>query len=101
MSTKCEVVSESLVRKIPDGSEFYEPFCLGLSDWCPCCIKMVEQQKSKPLWLKRPHVKHSGQESNKKSTKKDKNQICDVSSDSMTNKKARTDVELHGTSSNQ
>ena len=67
MTTECEakkheVVSESLLQQNPNpsvGPEFYKPFCLGLPEWCPCCIKMAEQQKAKLLSLKRPRVTSS------------------------------------------
>lgn len=66
------VVSESLIRKDPIpsvGPEFYKSFCLGLPDWCPCCIKTAEQRKGKSLSLKRRYVTLSDQESSKKSNK--------------------------------
>ena len=75
MTSECKVksvMSESLIRKDPIssvGPNFYISFCLGLPDWCPCCIKMAEQQKGKSLSLKRPHVALSDQESSKKSNK--------------------------------
>ena len=59
---ECEVVSESLLQKNPIpsvGPEFYKPFCLGLPEWCPCCIKMAEQGKRKSLSLKQPRVTSS------------------------------------------
>ena len=64
MTTECEaknreVVSESLLQQNPNpsvGPEFYKPFCLGLPEWCPCCIKMAEQQKAKLLSLNVLHL---------------------------------------------
>ena len=35
------------------SAEHYQSFCLGLPEWCPCCIKMAGQ-KWKQLSLKRP-----------------------------------------------
>ena len=67
-----EVVSETLIRRIADpsvGSEYYKPFCLGLSEWCPCCVKMERPAKS--LKLKRPRVNSSRQQTVKKSKEAD------------------------------
>ena len=51
------VVSASLLKKSPKpgvSSSYYHSFCLGISEWCPCCIKMEETRKS--LSLKRTRV---------------------------------------------
>ena len=58
MSGKDVVVSKSLIRKRPtsgNSSDHYKRFCLGLDDWCPCCINMERPKKS--LSLKQPHDK--------------------------------------------
>ena len=36
---KCEIVSKSLLKRSSDlPPEELKKFCLGLPDWCPCCI---------------------------------------------------------------
>ena len=50
-----EIVSASLLRmtaKPGVASSDYKPFCLGIPDWCPCCVTKEENRKS--LSLKRP-----------------------------------------------
>ena len=94
---KCEVVSESLISKDPVpsvGPEFYKPFCLGLLDWCPCCIKMAEQRKGKSLSLKRPHVTVSDQENSKKTSETvDRQQVklTSISSNQENGEKSKAD----------
>ena len=68
-SSKCDIVTKSLLRNSADlPSDELRKFCLGLTDWCPCCIKgmaekencndapapCVPQTRSKSLSLKRP-----------------------------------------------
>ena len=58
MSKKCKIISTSLVQRTakPDVvSSYYHSFCLGIPEWCPCCIKMEDSRKS--LSLKRAHGK--------------------------------------------
>ena len=47
-SKKCEIVSKSLLRNSSNlPSDKLKKFCLGLLDWCPCCIEeMVEKENS-------------------------------------------------------
>jgi len=55
MNTKDILVSKSLMRKGPTSgysADHYKRFCLGLDNWCPCCIEMEQPKKS--LSLKRP-----------------------------------------------
>ena len=69
MSCQIEIVSESLLVTPSDSSMPDSNFCLGLLDWCLCCIrksKMYDDarvadqpQSSKSLKLKRPHVSQS------------------------------------------
>ena len=62
------VVSASLLKKNPKpgvASSYYHSFCLGIEEWCPCCIKMEESCQS--LSLKRAHVNPQNEvESDKK-----------------------------------
>jgi len=55
MNKSRAVVSPSLLRSSPKpgvSAEHYQLFCLGLPEWCPCCIKMAER-KRKPFSRKR------------------------------------------------
>ena len=56
MSEKSGIVSDLLIRKSGKPgvlSSHYHSFCLGIPEWCPCCIKIDERRKS--LSLKRAH----------------------------------------------
>ena len=47
--THSQVVSQSLIvssaRKRPNANSDLMDFCLGLPDWCPCCINNDEHPK--------------------------------------------------------
>ena len=91
---KCEIVSESLLQQNSNpsvGPEFYKPFCLGIPDWCPCCIKMANQRKVKLPSLKRPCVGSSDRESHTKSNKAiDRAQVTKSLSNEEDSKKDRS-----------
>ena len=55
MSRQIEIVSASLLVTPSHSSRPDSNFCLGLLDWCPCCIRK-SKMCSKSLKLKRPHV---------------------------------------------
>lgn len=58
MGEKCEIVSALLVKKTAIAgfeSRYYDSFCLGIPEWCPCCIRKAEKRKL--LTLKRPRGK--------------------------------------------
>jgi len=64
MSRRQEVVSKSLIVTPPKSFIPNSRFCLGLPEWCPCCIEkdkatgtdMASTDKSKCLKLKRPRA---------------------------------------------
>ena len=72
------VVSASLLKKNPKpgvASSYYHLFCLGIEEWCPCCIKMEESCQS--LSLKRAHVNPQNEvESDKKKWKESSERFC-------------------------
>ena len=47
--TNSQIVSQSLIvssaRKRPNANSDLKDFCLGLPDWCPCCINNDEHPK--------------------------------------------------------
>ena len=46
-SKKCEIVSKSLLRNSSDlPSDKLKKFCLGITDWCPCCIEEMAEKES-------------------------------------------------------
>ena len=57
-SKKCEIVSKSFLRNSYDlPSDNLKKFCLGLTDWCPCCIEgMVEKPSRNHLASKGPFL---------------------------------------------
>ena len=55
MSRQIEIVSASLLVTPSHSSRPDSNFCLGLLDWCPCCIRK-SKMCSKSLKLKRPRV---------------------------------------------
>ena len=72
MSKKREVVSDTLIKTAADPSvtsDYYKPFCLGLPDWCPCCVEMDRSRKS--LKLKRPRVASSKQQTSQEDEQDD------------------------------
>ena len=73
MADNGKVVSKSLLKTTEDPgveSEFYKPFCLGMPEWCPCCLKTERTGKS--LKLKRPRVNSSAVPSRQDPAKKSK-----------------------------
>ena len=94
MADNGEVVSKSLLKTMEDPgveSEFYKPFCLGMPEWCPCCLKTERTAKS--LKLKRPRVNSSAVPSRQDSTKKSKNDSTRVSSRQEPSKNSKEDDE--------
>ena len=90
MNKSRAVVSPSLLRRSPKpgvSSEQYQSFCLGLPEWCPCCIKMAER-KRKPLSLKRPRVDQSDKENDdheqQKISKTEERYLFDVTLEDIT-----------------
>ena len=46
-SKKCEIVSKSLLRDSSDlPTDNLKKFCLGLPDWCPCCIEGMAEKEN-------------------------------------------------------
>ena len=46
-SKKCEIVSKSLLRNSSDlPLDDLKKFCLGLTDWCPCCIEGMAEKEN-------------------------------------------------------
>ena len=51
-----EVVSKSLIACPPKSFIPNRRFCLGLPEWCPCCMDKSDDEPAKSLKLKRPHA---------------------------------------------
>ena len=49
-----EVVSKSLIARPPKSFVPNQRFCLGLPEWCPCCMDKSDDKPAKSLKLKRP-----------------------------------------------
>ena len=43
---KCEIVSKLLLRNSSDLPQMISGVCLGLTDWCPCCIKGMAEKEN-------------------------------------------------------
>ena len=62
-----EVVSKSFIARPPKSFVPNRRFCLGLPEWCPCCMDKSDDKPAKSLKLKRPRAKchHLAQASKK------------------------------------
>ena len=71
---RVDVVSKSLIRKsLRPGitKEQSKNYCLGIPEWCPCCMESNSKQGAKSLQLKRPRREQKSDKNGKRSKEVD------------------------------